>query len=201
MVAEKEASSQGDDSSGSLSITEVHHFIAAHKSIHLSTLNPDGFPDASYTPFILNADKFYIFISGLAQHSANLLNNPDLSIMMIEPEAEAQQIFARKRLIVRCRAVVEREGSDRRADEVEEAGEVGVEGGDVDWADNRTSLLDQFEAQHGAILKMLKTLTDFKLFQLQPRSILFIKGFGQAFRGDADLEGHWPQQLQRVTGR
>lgn len=75
-------------------------FPGQFQSIILSTVSPEGLPDASYAPFVMNERKqLYLFVSGLSAHTRNLLKVPQASVMFIEDEGKTSQIFARCRLI------------------------------------------------------------------------------------------------------
>lgn len=147
---------------------EVRTLIDQRRTLHLATQGKDGEPEASYAPFICDeAGRFYIFVSELTRHTRNLLAHPRLSVLLIEPEAEAQQVFARKRVTYECIAeVVPRE--------------------DAEWADR----LAAFEARFGPVIDMLRSLQDFVLFRLVPQRGTFVKGFGQAYTIDADTIEH-----------
>ena len=128
-------------------------------SLQLATLGTEGKPEISYTPFLHLAGNYYIFISQLASHTQNLMRKPELSVLLIEDEFTAKNIFARQRLSLECEA----KEVDRTRDE---------------WK----VVLDAFEARHGNTVALLRSLTDFHLFELRPVSATFVKGFGQAFQ-------------------
>jgi len=147
---------------------ETRKLINEQRTLHLATRAPSGNPEASYAPFIVDeSGNFYIFVSKLSRHTRNLLEHPVLSVLLIEPEADAQQVFARKRLSYRCNAeVIRREDSE--------------------WE----LRLDAFESRFGAIIDMLRSLDDFVLFRLVPLDGSFVKGFGQAYTLDAHSIEH-----------
>ena len=134
------------------------------QSLFLSTLTKEGIPNASYAPFIRDeANHFYIFISQLASHTADLLANPQASILLAEDEKDSRQIFARKRLSYHCHChIVEKTAPDYEA------------------------LLDQFEARFANMIPLLRTLPDFILFKLTVKSGNFVQGFAQAFKIDQE---------------
>ena len=155
---------------------EMQELISAQRTLHLATRAPSGEPEASYAPFVADeTGRFYIFVSRLSRHTRNLLEQPGLSILLIEPEAEAQQIFARKRLSYHCVAEV-------------------IARDDPEWA----ARLDEFEARFGAIIDMLRSLDDFVMFRLVPEYGSFVKGFGQAYTIDSDMIEHVsPERIKR----
>jgi len=136
-------------------------------SLQLATLGEEGYPHCGYTPFVkLSASGngsarpcFYIFTSELALHTRDLLRTPRASIMVIEDEASASQIFARTRVYYECDVTeVEREAADY------------------------ANILDQYQQRHGKMVGLLRELPDFRLFGLLPRSGQFVMGFGKAFQ-------------------
>ncbi|MEM6837224.1 MAG: pyridoxamine 5'-phosphate oxidase family protein [Cyanobacteria bacterium P01_C01_bin.120] len=132
------------------------------QSLMLSTLTPEGQPQASYTPFVCDRDRaFYILVSGLASHTQNLQSAAKAGILLIEDEAQAQQIFARRRLMYDCTV----EQIDRH---------------DPTWA----GLADKFKQRFGSLIDMLRQLPDFQIFRLMPQQGRFVIGFGAAYEVD-----------------
>lgn len=63
-----------------------HELIASQQTLLLSTASANGVPDISYAPFVCNhAGIFYIYVSEMTFHTANLLDNPQASILFIRP--------------------------------------------------------------------------------------------------------------------
>lgn len=127
-------------------------------SLMLATVSPEGEPDASYAPFVEYAGAFYILVSGLSRHTANLRDSGRAGVLFIEPEHRAKQIFARRRLSYRCSAGA-------------------VERGDAAWEPR----LDQLGERFGGIVGVLRDLPDFRLFRLTPKEGTYVRGFGQAY--------------------
>lgn len=142
---------------------EIREFRDACRTLQLATVDADGQPNASYAPFVLLEDGYYVLISTIARHARNLLQVPRVSLMLIEDESTSRELFARKRLTF-----------DARADKVERD--------DPCWS----SAVAALEARFGEIIKGLSNLKDFQLFRLAPEQGLFVKGFGQAFRVSSD---------------
>ena len=146
--------------------------LTDQQSLILATINEDGMPLASYTPYIVDEQKqFYIFISQLAAHTTNLQRSGQASLLLIEDETAVPQIFARRRLTFQCLA----NPIARETDE---------------W----NEILDQYQARFGDIVKMLRSLSDFHLFRLTPTAGLLVIGFGQAY----ELSG---ERLDIITHR
>ena len=135
-------------------------FKQSVKTLQLSTLTAEGKPNASYSPFVIDEQgNFYIFVSQLASHTQDLLANSQASILLIQDEAEARQIFARRRISYQCDVeVLEDENSDY------------------------TKILDTLENRFGNVVELLRTLPDFILFRLRPTQGQYVKSFGKAYK-------------------
>jgi len=137
---------------------EIVEFRQKQQTLQLATVSVDGFPHVSYTPFVHLADGYYILISDIAKHGQNLKINRNVSMMMIEDEQDAKNIYARKRLSFDSTAhVIERETDQ--------------------WSKGILALEQRF----GDIIANLSQLGDFNLYQLIPQQGRFVKGFGKAF--------------------
>ena len=94
--------------------------------------------------------------------------------MFIEPEEQAENIFARKRLTFDCDAeIVIRESQD--------------------WI----RVMSLFDDYAGELMQTLRMLADFQLFRLKTNSGLFVKGFGKAY----EIFGVKMDQLSHVNPR
>ncbi|MBB1486456.1 HugZ family pyridoxamine 5'-phosphate oxidase [Oceanospirillum sediminis] len=137
---------------------EVSDFIASRKSLMLSSIQPDGTPYASYAPFAIGDDCLYVLLSEIALHAVNLQHNPAASVLIIEDEDSAGELFARKRVNYSMQAAL-----------IELESEAWYQG------------IDILEARHGERIRNLSQLADFRLFRLSPEGGRFVKGFGRAF--------------------
>lgn len=135
--------------------------IRWQNSLLIASRSTDGAVAISYAPYLREEAGFYIFVSELAEHTQNMLTQPQVSILFIEPEAEASNPFARRRLTFDCRV---REISKTDAD--------------------YTQKLDAMAVKFGEIIGVLRTLPDFHLLLLQPQAGQFVAGFGKAFTVD-----------------
>lgn len=141
---------------------EVYRFIHQYKTLHLSTVNADHQPCASYAPFALGDNCLYILISELAQHTRNLLQQQQAAILIVEDEQDAHEIFARTRLTYQVTAQLIVRDQKR-------------------WQEATA----QLKARHGERIEQLCCLSDFHLFELKPTQGQFVKGFAQAFQLEA----------------
>lgn len=143
---------------------EYQQFTQEFQSIVISTVNDEGIPNGSYTPFVMDEQRnIYIYVSGLSPHTQNINLNHKVSVLFIEDEAQTPQIFARRRLNYDCTAtLIERETHK--------------------WL----NIVEEFETRFGEIIEMLRGLADFRVFKLTPHSGRFVIGFGQAYHINGD---------------
>jgi putative heme iron utilization protein len=133
--------------------------MASQQTLLLSTASANGVPDISYAPFVRDhAGVFYIYVSEMSSHTANMLNNPRASILFIRPESESDNLFTRERAVLNC--------------SVKE-----ISRDDAIYADRTQALQDKF----GEVVSVLRSLSDFHLFALRPENGRYIVGFGRTF--------------------
>jgi heme iron utilization protein len=148
--------------------TEMHQvqeacraFPSQFQTLHLGTVSAQGLPEASYAPFVADAGRYYVYLSELARHTANLRCNGRASVLFIESEAQAKQVFARQRLTLACTAL-----EYPRATAPFER------------------VLDRFEQRFGKLMEVIRPLSDFHLFELTPTSGTYVAGFARAYALD-----------------
>lgn len=138
--------------------SQLNHLLQNQKSLYIASLDLSGTPHCSTTPFLIQNQKIYILLSELSLHCQNILAQSKLSILITEDEGAADEIFARTR---------------------------------VNWTVKQTEILREtqtfdeiLELMKGhlsPVVKMLKSLKDFHLFELEPKAGRLILGFGKAF--------------------
>ncbi|KUJ74343.1 hypothetical protein AVO42_02730 [Thiomicrospira sp. XS5] len=148
---------------------EFNQFIDSHQSVVMATINKAAEPEASYAPVMRHDGRFYVYISELSNHTFNLMEDPQASLLFIEPENDAKHLFARKRATLKATAKH-------------------IQRSDSEWE----GTMDKLEEKFGEIIQMLKPLEDFHLFELTPLSAGYVRGFAQAYK----LEG---EDLSDVT--
>ncbi|WP_025770823.1 HugZ family pyridoxamine 5'-phosphate oxidase [Thioalkalivibrio sp. HK1] len=136
------------------------------RTLLMATVNAEGQPDASYAPYVEDAGNYYVYVSDLSAHTANLIERGMADILFIENEGDAAHPFARKRATFRCRC----EEIERGSEEFER-------------------ILDRFGDRFGDLIDMLRSLTDFHLVRLVPGKGTFVAGFAKAFEIDDAKEG------------
>ena len=153
---------------------EYIHFPDEFDSVLMATASADGEPDASYAVYLFRDDAYYVYVSELATHTVNLMATARVSLMFIEDESKAQNLFARQRMTLECAASEIGRGTDMFE-----------------------AVLDTFEQRYGNFIQMLRTLSDFHLFRFKPESGTYVRGFGQAYR----LEGKGLRQITHIRGK
>jgi putative heme iron utilization protein len=137
---------------------EILDFIHSRKSMQLATLTLEGQPYASYAPFAIGEDCLYVLLSDVAVHAVNLKNTPQASVLILEDEDTAGELFARLRVSYSVNAEY------------------------IDSADTRwQGVIELMAARLGSRINGLSQLSDFKLFKLVPSKGRYVKGFGRAY--------------------
>ena len=137
----------------------LRELVTSQQTLLFSTASLNGEPDLGYAPFVRDESScFYVFISELAVHTANLLVNPQATVMFIRSEADSGNLFARERAVFNC--------SVREINQSE---------------DNYYRLVNSLQDQFGEIVGVLRSLADFHLFAFKPNSGRYVAGFGQAY--------------------
>ncbi|MCG8349707.1 MAG: pyridoxamine 5'-phosphate oxidase family protein [Chloroflexales bacterium] len=133
--------------------------LAEQQSAILATVNADGSPWASYAPFVADADQtFYVFVSTLSRHTANLARTGQASLMVIADELQSPQVFARQRLTFSCQVTTIARNSEA-------------------WQ----TAAALYEARFGDFFKLIGGFNDFQMFGLTPQQGWLVVGFGQAY--------------------
>ncbi len=139
---------------------EARRLLNGFKTLLMSTVSAEGVPDASYAPFVrMEDDCFYVYVSGLSRHTVNLEATGLVSILFVEDERDAKQLFARRRL-----------SFDSRVELIPRDSET--------WKD----VMDRFSSKFGDVIDVIRPLRDFKLFRITPETGIYVKGFGRAYR-------------------
>lgn len=138
------------------------NFLNGKKSVVLATLDEEGNPFTSTSPFVQHNGKFYIYISEVAEHYRYLEKTTLIDVLFITDEANVKNTFATERVRFRCTA-----------------NNLGNEGNEEVFA-----LFDEkFEP---SMMKLLRGL-DFSIFELTPIKGRYVVGFGLAF--DTSVDG------------
>jgi putative heme iron utilization protein len=152
---------------------EYTSLLASFQSVQLGTVGKDGIPEASYSPAVNEGKKFYICVSDMSAHTANMLESGKASLMIIADESASSQIFARKRATFACAVSEIARGGDR-------------------W----NVLIDLFSRKFGNVVDHIRQMGDFHMLELAPSKGRVVLGFGRAF----DVSGENLDVLEHVKG-
>lgn len=142
-------------------------FPARFQTLQLATVSADGLPEASYAPYVADQGRYWVYLSDLARHTANLLASGRASVLFIESEEQAKHLFARERLTLSCVAAACPRGTPRFE-----------------------AVLDLFEERFGKFIQVIRPLQDFRLFELRPVSGSYVAGFARAYTLDGEDLGN-----------
>ena len=136
--------------------TILRQLIQGRMTAALGTLH-HGAPFVSMVPYAVTGDgNFVLHVSGLAAHTRDMLDNPDVSLLITESEASGKMPQALARVTVQGRAsMLDRDSEDN--------------------IDAREVYLSRFPDA-----APLFEFSDFKIFIITPVSARIIAGFGQA---------------------
>jgi putative heme iron utilization protein len=158
---------------------EARALVEELRTLVLATTSDEGVAQASYAPFVQHDGAFHVFVSALARHTGNLLARPRASVLLVEDEARAAQVFARKRLAFDCDVREVERGSPQAE-----------------------TVLDRFDDRFGHVMSLIRPLPDFRLLRLEPRRGTYVRGFGQAFTFDGGaLSGFSHVDEAAIRGR
>lgn len=129
----------------------------------LSFVDEDGKPFSSITPIITKDNKFYIYISRIAEHFKLAENSDYIDVLIHADESETKNKFATERVRFSCTP--------------RNLGNKGHE-----------DIFRLFDESFGeSTMKLLRRL-DFSLFELRPEEGRYVVGFGLAFDVTVDVE-------------
>ncbi len=133
--------------------------IQQQQTLLLSTVTSQGMPEASYAPYVRDIKGvFYIYVSELAAHTKNMLLNKRVSVLFIQAEKEAKNLFARERVVFDC-----------SIHEVQSQDEI------------YQQQLAKMQEKFGETVALLTSLPDFHLLALTAVSGKYVAGFGKAY--------------------
>lgn len=113
-------------------------------------------------PFIRDGKHIYIYASELSAHIRGILAGGTASFLLIEDEASAQNIWARKRIKFSANITE-------------------ISRKDADFS----IICDNIADAHGNVMSLIREFSDFHLFQITPKQGVLVTGFAAAYQ----LEG------------
>ncbi len=139
---------------------ERDSLLTAAKTVLMAAPGDDGAPpEMGVTPLVWHEGAMFIYPSRLSAHVRAVLAAGSAACLVIEDEASAQNIWARKRIKF-----------------VSEINEI------VRKSDIFNEVCDVFAARHGPTMGLIRDFTDFHLLQLRPTGGVMVLGFAQAYR-------------------
>lgn len=132
----------------------MQKLLEKQRTLMISSLDKDNNPRISYSPYVNDGDKFYIYISKIADHYHNIVNNPEISIMIIEDEKDVDIMFARERVSFAGKASILKENKE---------------------------IIEKLSARQGKSIMDVLVGLDFDVFEIKITSGRLVKGFGKAF--------------------
>ena len=131
-------------------------------SLILSTTSLNNEPLTNYSPFVTLEGKYFICISSQLPHYKNIVQTKKAHVLIIEDEAKASNIYARKRLYfsVACQL----------------------------FENNTEDIFNLFDKRYGESLSFLRNMKDFKIIELTPGEKSLVLGFGAAYKMDMNGE-------------
>lgn len=125
----------------------------------MATVDDDNYPHASYTPFAMIDNDYYIFIADIAYHTKHVKQRPTFDVLIIDDETKTKNIYARKRVTYQVNATE----VARDSEEFEQG-------------------MAALTARAGKTVNVLRDMADFHLFRLTPTKGTLVTGFGKAFK-------------------
>jgi len=119
-------------------------------------------PEMGVTPMVRHEGAIYIYPSHLSAHVRTMLTVGRAAFLVIEDEATAQNVWARRRMKF-----------DAELDEIERK------------SDEFNRVCDVFSKVHGPTMDLIRDFTDFHLLRLRPAAGVMVLGFARTYR----LEG------------
>lgn len=144
---------------------EMLEFRDTFSSVVLASIDSNNQAIASYAPLLRYEDRFFIYISEIAEHYASIKANPDsIEVLFLEDESKAKSVILRKRLKYKAKAEFKPKDSTFE------------------------QIFDHFEANNPKAggLKTIRNMGDFHLVELHFQQGRFVKGFGAAY----DVDSH-----------
>jgi len=156
---------------------ELDIFLNNIKTVILSTVDKEGEPFASYSPYVQDEEgNFYVFVSTAVQHSHNMYNTQKAHLLFIEDESATDHIYARRRLYFKAKAE-KFEAEDERFEKI--------------------AIL--FEKRHGEQASLVRKMPDSRFYKLTPYDGNLVLGFGAAFK--LDETNTKIEKLQTMKGK
>ena len=142
---------------------ERDRLLGKAKTVLMAASGEGGVPEMGVTPVVRHEGHFYIYPSRLSAHVRAMLAAEKAAFLVIEDEASAQNIWARKRIKFDSELI------------------------EIDRHSNEFNLVcDAFATAHGPTMGLIRDFTDFHLLRLRPLAGVMVLGFAKAYRLEGD---------------
>ncbi|MDQ7042906.1 MAG: hypothetical protein Q9M34_05175 [Sulfurimonas sp.] len=136
-------------------IEEFNNFDKDKFSLIISSVSEQNEPLTNYAPFVKLGEDYYVSVSSNLPHFTNMVQTKKAHILIIEDEANAEHIYARKRLYFSAVCGVE---------------------------EDEEKIFKLFDERYGDQLSFLRTMKDFKIIKISPQERSLVLGFGAAYK-------------------
>ncbi|MBL1244294.1 MAG: hypothetical protein COA39_007885 [Sulfurimonas sp.] len=128
-------------------------------SLIISSTSSENSPLTNYAPFVKIGEDYFVSVSQNLPHFVNMAETKRAHILIIEDEATADHIYARKRLYF---------------------------GASCDVEEDTEKIFKLFDERYGDKLSFLRDMKDFKIVKITPEERSLILGFGAAYKMGVD---------------
>jgi len=130
-------------------------------SLIISSTSTENEPLTNYAPFVKIDEDYFVSVSSNLPHFTNMKETKKAHILIIEDEANAEHIYARKRLYFSASCEVE---------------------------EDTEKIFKLFDERYGDKLSFLREMKDFKIIKISPKERSLVLGFGAAYKMGEDGE-------------
>ncbi|CAI6149679.1 MAG: Heme oxygenase HutZ [uncultured Sulfurimonas sp.] len=140
-------------------IKEFKDFDKDKYSLVISSTSSENEPLTNYAPFVKIDEDYFVSVSQNLPHFVNMAETKKAHILIIEDEATADHIYARKRLYF---------------------------GASCDVEEDTEKIFKLFDERYGDKLSFLREMKDFKIIKISPKEKSLVLGFGAAYKMGVD---------------
>ena len=140
-------------------VQEFKEFDKDKYSLVISTTSSENSPLTNYAPFVKIGEDYFVSVSQNLPHYTNMVQTKKAHILIIEDEATADHIYARKRLYFSASCIQE---------------------------EDTEKIFKLFDERYGDKLSFLRTMKDFRIIKITPEEKSLVLGFGAAYKMDVN---------------
>lgn len=140
-------------------IKEFKDFDKDKYSLVISSTSIQNEPLTNYAPFVKLGEDYFVSVSQNLPHYVNMVETKKVHILIIEDEAKADHIYARKRLYFSASCELQ---------------------------EDTEKIFKLFDERYGDKLSFLRDMKDFKVIKISPKEKSLVLGFGAAYKMGTD---------------